>query len=142
MYNLDLEYNLLSGELPTQIIANLLKLKNLHLSYNNMVSHDHNTNLFPFFIALANCTVLEELELAGMGLGGILPSSIGQLSVKLKYMLLGENQIAGSIPLVLGNLSAPTTLNMSTNLLKGTLDLGRIKRVTELGKNNFYQTIT
>lgn len=74
MYNLDLEYNLLSGELPTQIIANLLKLKNLHLSYNNMVSHDHNTNLFPFFIALANYTVLEEFELAGMGLGGILPS--------------------------------------------------------------------
>lgn len=104
---MDLEYNLLSGELPTQIIAKLPKLKNLHLSYNNMVSHDQNTNLYPFFTALANCTALEELELAGMGLGGILPSSIGKPSVKLKYKFLGENQIAGSIPFAVGKSFFP-----------------------------------
>ncbi|WOH09959.1 hypothetical protein DCAR_0729420 [Daucus carota subsp. sativus] len=142
MYNLDLENNLLSGELPVQLIANLTKLKNLHLSYNNMVSHDHNTNLYPFFFALANCSVLKELELAGIGLGGILPGSVGQLSVKLKYMLLGENQIAGSIPLALGNLSALTTLNLSNNLLNGTLpaELSQLRSLEQLILSNNYLT--
>ncbi|KAL1809786.1 hypothetical protein ACET3Z_026776 [Daucus carota] len=142
MYNLDLENNLLSGELPVQLIAKLPKLKNLHLSYNNMVSHDHNTNLYPLFFALANCTVLKELELAGMGLGGILPGSVGQLSVKLNYMLLGENQIAGSIPLALGNLSALTTLNLSNNLLNGTLpsELSQLRSLEQLILSNNYLT--
>lgn len=97
MYNLDLEYNHLSGELPGQVMAQLPRLTFLHLSYNNMTSHDNNTNLDPFFTELANCTNLKELELAGMGLGGSFPSSIGLLSSKVKVVLLQENQIFGSI---------------------------------------------
>ncbi|KAF2321536.1 hypothetical protein GH714_000347 [Hevea brasiliensis] len=83
LYNIDVEYNHLSGELPANIVGNLPSLSLLHLSYNHMVSHNNNTNLEPFFTALGNCTDLEELELAGMGLRGSLPSSIGQLSAKL-----------------------------------------------------------
>ncbi|KAB2611576.1 leucine-rich repeat receptor-like serine/threonine-protein kinase [Pyrus ussuriensis x Pyrus communis] len=86
-----------------------------------MVSHDGNTNLDPFFSAITNCTSLEELELAGMGLGGILPSSVGGLGINFTNLLLQENQIFGSIPPNIGNLSKLVVLNLTSNLLNGTI---------------------
>ncbi|KAA8540559.1 hypothetical protein F0562_024522 [Nyssa sinensis] len=121
LINLDLEYNLLSGELPSDIVAKLSNIHYLHLSYNNMTSHDGNTNLDPFFTALANCTSLEELELAGMGLGGRLPSSIGRLGVNLTTLYLQENRISGSIHPNLANLTNLTLLNLTSNLLTGMI---------------------
>ncbi|EOY26121.1 Leucine-rich repeat - like 10 [Theobroma cacao] len=70
LFNLDVGYNLLSGELPSDLIAKLPTLAYLYLSFNNMTSHHNNSNLYPFFAALQNCTDLEELALDGMGLGG------------------------------------------------------------------------
>ncbi|GFZ11885.1 leucine-rich receptor-like protein kinase family protein [Actinidia rufa] len=117
MYNLDVEYNHLSGELPTEIVGNLPKLRYLHLSYSGMVG----SNLDPFFAALGNCTVLEELELAGMKLQGRLPSSIGQLVTYLTTLMLQENRITGSIPPSLSNLTSLEWLNLTSNLLSGTI---------------------
>uniref|UniRef100_A0A6N2K9H6 non-specific serine/threonine protein kinase n=1 Tax=Salix viminalis TaxID=40686 RepID=A0A6N2K9H6_SALVM len=121
LYNIDVEYNNLTGELPGNIIGKLYSVVSLHLSYNNMFSHDHNTNLEPFFTALANCTELEELEMAGMNLGGRLPSSIGRLSVNLDTMLLQENRISGIIPSEIAHLSNLTVLNLTSNSLNGTI---------------------
>ncbi|KAG8643800.1 hypothetical protein MANES_11G067400v8 [Manihot esculenta] len=121
LYNIDVENNYLSGELPANIVGNLPSLSLLHLSYNHMVSHNNNTNLEPFFTALGNCTDLEELELAGMGLTGTLPSSIGQLSSKLSSLMLQENQIYGSIPSDIANLTGLTVLNLTSNSLNGTI---------------------
>ncbi|BBG99232.1 Leucine-rich receptor-like protein kinase family protein [Prunus dulcis] len=119
--NLDVEYNHLSGELPIKFVQKLPNIVYLHLSNNNMISHDGNTNLNPFFTALTNCTSLEELELAGMGLGGVLPSSIGGLGINFSNLLLQENQIFGSIPPNIGNLSKLVVLNLTSNLLNGTI---------------------
>ncbi|XP_044496137.1 putative leucine-rich repeat receptor-like serine/threonine-protein kinase At2g24130 isoform X2 [Mangifera indica] len=127
--SLDVEYNYLSGVLPSEIFAKLVRLKNLHLSYNNMSSHDNNTNLGPFFAALGNCSKLIELELAGMGLGGTLPSSIGRLN--LTYMLLQENRITGSIPPAIGNNAYLITLNLTSNRLNGSIP-AEISRLTKL----------
>ncbi|KAJ6388081.1 hypothetical protein OIU77_026614 [Salix suchowensis] len=121
LYNIDVEYNNLTGELPGNILGKLYSVVSLHLSYNNMFSHDHNTNLEPFFTALANCTELEELEMAGMNLGGRLPSSIGRLSVNLDTMLLQENRISGMIPSEIAHLSNLTVLNLTSNSLNGTI---------------------
>ncbi|KAI8019973.1 putative leucine-rich repeat receptor-like serine/threonine-protein kinase [Camellia lanceoleosa] len=147
MFNLDVENNHLKGELPSEIAANLPELLYLHLSYNNMVSHDNNSNLVPFFTALKNCTILDELELAGMGLGGNLPSSIGQLVGNLTSLLLQENRIAGSIPPTLVNLTQLTVLNLTYNFLSGTIpgeistlpiELSKLENVQEidLSSNN------
>ncbi|GMI73073.1 hypothetical protein like AT2G24130 [Hibiscus trionum] len=119
LYNLDVEYNLLSGDLPSELVSKLPNLVFLHLSYNNMKSHGNNTDLDPFFATLGNCTDLMELELAGMGLGGRLPSSIGHPS--LKRLELQENSIFGSIPPEIGNLSNITMLNLTSNFLNGTI---------------------
>ncbi|KAK8592594.1 hypothetical protein V6N13_063167 [Hibiscus sabdariffa] len=119
LYNLDVEYNLLSGELPSDLVSKLPTLVFIHLSYNNMKSHGNNTDLDPFFATLGNCTGLMELELAGMGLGGRLPSSIGHPN--LKRLELQENSIFGSIPPEIGNLSNITMLNLTSNFLNGTI---------------------
>ncbi|KAF3450994.1 hypothetical protein FNV43_RR07083 [Rhamnella rubrinervis] len=121
LQNLDVEYNLFSGELPLESVKNLPSLNYLHLSYNNMVSHDGNANLSPFFTALGNCTQLEELELAGMGLGGRLPDSIARFGVKLETMLLQENLLFGPIPPNIAKLSSLILLNLTSNLLNGTI---------------------
>ncbi|KAE8669828.1 putative Serine-threonine protein kinase, plant-type [Hibiscus syriacus] len=119
LYNLDVEYNHLSGEMPSDLVRKLPDLVFLHLSYNNMRSQGNNTNLDPFFAALGNCTGLMELELAGMGLGGRLPGSICHCS--LKRLKLQENRIFGSIPPEIGNLSNITMLNLTSNFLNGTI---------------------
>ncbi|KAJ1429209.1 Serine/threonine-protein kinase, active site [Sesbania bispinosa] len=120
--NIDVEYNYLSGELPTKLVTNWPYLVYLQLSYNNMTSHDNNTNLDPFFIALRNSTALEELELAGMDLGGRFSNTVvSQLAPSLRTLLLQENQIFGSIPHSIANLSSLSILNLTFNLLNGTI---------------------
>ncbi|TKY48002.1 putative leucine-rich repeat receptor serine/threonine-protein kinase [Spatholobus suberectus] len=121
LQNLDVEYNYLSGELPTEFVSSWPYLLYLHLSYNNMVSHDNNTNLDPFFTVLRNNSVLEELELAGMGLGGRFTYTVASQLTSLKTLLLQENQIFGSIPRSLANLSRLFILNLTSNLLNGTI---------------------
>ncbi|GKV26928.1 hypothetical protein SLEP1_g36141 [Rubroshorea leprosula] len=101
-----------------------------------MTSHDHNTNLDPFFTALRNCTDLLEVELAGMDLGGRLPTSIAQPN--LLHLQLQENHIFGSIPPAVGNLSRLMDLNLKSNLLDGTIpaDLGNLVQLNYLYLNN------
>ena len=91
--NLDLEYNHLSGELPINIVRNLPGLDFLYLSYNDMVS----SNLDPFFTSLGNCMSLKELQLAGM------------------------TNITRSIPPSLSNITCLMLLNLTSNLLSGTI---------------------
>ncbi|KAK3435555.1 hypothetical protein EUGRSUZ_C00242 [Eucalyptus grandis] len=118
---LDLESNMLSGELPSGIVHKLPRLQYLYLSYNNFVSHDGNTNLGPFFSALANSSDLQELELGANKLGGELPASIGNLPRTLRQFHLAENLIHGSIPPQISNLINLTLLNLSSNFLNGTI---------------------
>nr|DAD45364.1 TPA_asm: hypothetical protein HUJ06_003594 [Nelumbo nucifera] len=139
LYNLDLENNHLSGELPSEVVGKLQELNFLHLSYNDMVSHDGNTNLEPFFTSLMNCTELTELELAGMGLGGSLSSTkFDQLGTGLLTIHLEENQIFGSIPPNVANLMNLTLLNLSSNLLNGTIpgEIGNLRLEQLILSNN------
>ncbi|KAG8388215.1 hypothetical protein BUALT_Bualt02G0102500 [Buddleja alternifolia] len=109
-----------------------------------MISHDNNTNLDPFFTGLGNCSNLLELELAGLGLGGILPSSIGGLSKYLEKLQLQENKIFGSIPPEIEYLSSLTLLNLSSNLLTGNIspEIGKLSYLEQLSLSfNFFTEI-
>ncbi|CAI9113846.1 OLC1v1014531C1 [Oldenlandia corymbosa var. corymbosa] len=134
LINLDVEYNQLSGELPAAIVSRLTYVLYLHLSNNNMTSHDGNTNLEPFFTALSNCTQLQELELGGMSLGGSLPPSIGGISTSLGVMLLQENQIHGSLPPEMGHLYNLELLNLTFNHFNGTFpdEIGQASGLQQL----------
>lgn len=119
---LDLESNMLNGELPTEIVSKMPQLQFLYLSYNDFVSHDGNTNLEPFFTSLVNSSNFQELELAGNNLGGVIPSSIGDLSnTNLVQIHLDENLLYGPIPPQISRLVNLTLLNLSSNLLNGTI---------------------
>ncbi|PPD76288.1 hypothetical protein GOBAR_DD26790 [Gossypium barbadense] len=119
LYSLDVGYNLLSGELPSDLVRKWPDLGNLYLSYNKMTSHDNNTNLYPFFAALRNCSNLSEVGLVGMQLGGRLPTSIAHPTLRL--LDLQDNHISGPIPREIGNLTNITMLSLTSNLLNGTI---------------------
>lgn len=144
MVSLDLENNSISGELPSEVFSKFQELLFLHLSDNHMISHENNTNLEPFFTALANCSGLMELELAGMGLGGSLSSSIGELSLSMEKLQLQENKIHGSVPGAIRNLSYLTLLNLTSNLLTGTIpaEIGELSHLEQLSlSHNFFTGI-
>ncbi|CAA7033121.1 unnamed protein product [Microthlaspi erraticum] len=131
---IDLESNLLTGELPSQVISKMPQLQFLYLSYNHFVSHNNNTNLEPFFASLANSSDLQELELAGNNLGGVITSSVRHLSVNLVQLHLDQNHIHGSIPPEISNLFNLTLLNLSSNHLTGPIPrelckLSKLERV-------------
>ncbi|KAG6772228.1 hypothetical protein POTOM_023627 [Populus tomentosa] len=142
---LDLESNMLTGELPSEIVRKMPKLQFLYLSYNDFVSHDGNTNLEPFFASLVNSSDLQELELAGNNLRGEIPLIIGNLSTNFVHIHLDENLLYGSIPPHISNLVNLTLLNLSSNLLNGTIPLelcrmGKLERVY-LSNNSLYGEI-
>ncbi|OWM89989.1 putative leucine-rich repeat receptor-like serine/threonine-protein kinase At2g24130 [Punica granatum] len=120
---LDLESNFLTGELPLDILRKMPYLQFLYLSYNGFTSHDGNTNLEPFFDALANFSHLQELELGANNLGGVIPLNIGDLPKNLSQLHLAENHIYGTIPTQISNLTSLTLLNLSSNLLNGTIPI-------------------
>nr|GMD10817.1 probable LRR receptor-like serine/threonine-protein kinase At5g45780 isoform X1 [Ipomoea batatas] len=76
------------------------------------------------------------LEMASMGLSGLLSPSIGNLT-HLRTMLLQNNQISGPIPAEIGKLPELQTLDLSGNLFDGEIpgSLGSLTRLSYLRLN-------
>ena len=72
------------------------------------------------------------LALPGKGLGGTVPSQLGELSM-LTDLNLRTNQLSGPIPAELGDLSSLVRLNLHTNQLSGPIpDLGGLTGLEEM----------
>ncbi|MCL7037474.1 hypothetical protein MKW94_008733 [Papaver nudicaule] len=121
LQELDLESNFLTGVLPSEIVKQTPLLAILYLSGNNLESNDGNTNLTPFFTAIANLTHLRELQLSDNLLRGEFPWHISEFNNNLSRILLDDNYLHGSIPPYIANLSSLTLLNLSSNLLNGRI---------------------
>ncbi|KAK3128571.1 hypothetical protein QOZ80_6BG0463580 [Eleusine coracana subsp. coracana] len=119
-----LESNFLTGELPSDMFSNTRDLELLYLSYNYLESPENNTNLAPFFASLTNCTKLKELGVAGNEIAGTIPPVVGQLSTELRQLHLEYNKIFGPVPANLSDLANLTALNLSHNLLNGSIPPG------------------
>ncbi|KAB1220821.1 hypothetical protein CJ030_MR3G003321 [Morella rubra] len=74
-----------------------------------------------FFKSLSNCRNLKMMDLSDNQLGGTLPYSIANLSTKLVSLRLGRNQLTGSIPTVVQNIVNLTELTMEKNHLTGEI---------------------
>ncbi|MCD9559883.1 hypothetical protein HAX54_018211 [Datura stramonium] len=63
-----------------------------------------------FFNTLADCRMLQYLEVGSNPLNGVLPNSIGNLSSTIENFYIADAHISGFIPASTGNMSSLTTL--------------------------------
>ncbi|XP_030925486.1 probable LRR receptor-like serine/threonine-protein kinase At3g47570 isoform X3 [Quercus lobata] len=126
-----------------QSLASLQSLVRLYFSQNKLgYGKDEDLNFLSF---LANCTSLEGLALNNNYFGGVLPSSVANLSTQLQLLTLGGNMIHGDIPIGIGNLVNLEVLVLEDNYLGGTLPhvIGKLQNLTELylGYNKIFGPI-
>ncbi len=94
-------------------------------------------------LSLDACNVVE-LNIQSNQLSGSLPSELGNLT-ELTYLNLQANQLSGTIPMEIGSLSKLTLLNFASNQLSGTIpiEISNLSNlnVLELSANQLSGTI-
>lgn len=133
LQHLSFANNFITGSLPSEI-GDLSETREIYMQNN------HITYTIPSEVG--KMTLLEHLSFQGNDLLGPLPSEISQLR-KLRSMNLGKNHIFDQVPKEFwqeGNLQSLEILDLSSNLLTGTLspEFGRSwQRLTSLrlGRN-------
>uniref|UniRef100_A0A0D9X6N3 Leucine-rich repeat-containing N-terminal plant-type domain-containing protein n=1 Tax=Leersia perrieri TaxID=77586 RepID=A0A0D9X6N3_9ORYZ len=108
---LDLCYNQLSGDLPSEI-SSMKNIKVLMLAEN-----DFTGTIPPSYGQLLR---LQVLDLSFNSLSGDIPPDIGNLSSLLLLILVG-NQLSGEIPREIGNCTSLLWLNLAGNQLEGQI---------------------
>ncbi|XP_042508239.1 LRR receptor-like serine/threonine-protein kinase EFR [Macadamia integrifolia] len=137
--------NLFLGGIPNSI-SNISTLEAIDLGYNNFVGPVPNNlgnlqnfqlfviggnqcgtgeaNDFDFVYPLFNCTHLETLDIRSNGFKGPLSFFKANLSTQLSILVLGGNQISGTIPVGFEYLVKLTALSMEQNFLEGNIPSG------------------
>ncbi|KAM5555353.1 hypothetical protein ABKV19_023318 [Rosa sericea] len=134
LVDFECQSNKLSGHVPN--------LRNLH---NLMIFSVHSNDLgsgkddnLSFVSELINATQLTELDFGLNNFGGTLPTSISNISINLRALVIGENHLHGSIPTGLGNLVNLEYLEMEENSFTGSIptDIGQLSGLGWLLLNN------
>jgi Leucine-rich repeat (LRR) protein len=138
------ELTLYSRPIHIEVVLSLLEQDSLALValYNSTDGADwtDNTNWLSADSALDTWYGVEvsgrrvtELDLSYNNMGGTLPSEIGNLTA-LTLLHLGSNQIGGSIPVEIGNLTNLTNIYLYNNQLSGTIpaEIGNLANVTRM----------
>ena len=151
---LELEWNGLNGEIPTEL-GGLTNLKRLELGNNRLTGEiprelGNLSNLETLLLhsnrltgeiptELVHLSNLEALVLSSNRLTGTIPTELVSLT-NLKALALGPNQLTGEIPTELGNLSNLVILLLGNNRLTGEIP-GNLGSLYNLGTldltNNF-----
>jgi Leucine-rich repeat (LRR) protein len=128
---LDFSINGLTGTVP-QNLASLRALVRLNLGGNRL--GNGKVGDLDFLHFLVNCTSLEVLAFGDNQFGGVLPSSIANLSSQLNWLAMGFNMIHGGIPIGIGNLVNLNVLGLQGNYLGGPLPdaLGKLQQLQKL----------
>lgn len=134
----DIASNFFTGVVPASI-GNLAHLTWLNLEMNQL--HARSKQDWEFMDGLANCTKLQRLSLAANQLQGHVPNSLGNFTVQLQSLYLGQNHLSGSFPSGVANLPNLIVLGLDYNMFTGSVPqwLGHQKRlqVLSLSNNNF-----
>ncbi|CAO2185298.1 unnamed protein product [Urochloa humidicola] len=162
---LNLGHNSLYGQIPDTLV-DMVSLQVLDLSYNDDDDDDDEKNkrimttdlrnlcnlevlnlhwsliygdITELFRNLLRCSPskLQDLDLGGNQLSGMLPRFIGQLT-SLVFLDLGSNDITGTIPKSVGQFSYLQSLDLSYNHLTGHVpyEIGMLSNLTSLDLSN------
>ena len=123
--------NNLVGTLPDDM-GNLRNLERLNLGENSLGSGEAGD--LNFINSLVNCTRLRALGLDTNHFGGVLPSSIANLSNQLTALSLGYNMLSGSIPSGTTNLINLQGFGVEGNIMNGSIppNIGNLKNLVLL----------
>ncbi|KAH7657210.1 Non-specific serine/threonine protein kinase protein, partial [Dioscorea alata] len=118
---IDLARNSFSGKIPDGI-GRLQDLFMFHVLANQLKAS--NENDWKFLDSLTNCTLLQSLNLGVNQLGGTLPSSVANLSATLESLRIGFNPMVGTIPPGIKSLINLKTLDMAYCNFRGEIPDG------------------
>ncbi|ESR34637.1 hypothetical protein CICLE_v10007062mg, partial [Citrus x clementina] len=137
--NLVLGFNNLVGVVPAAIF-NMSTVKKIYLLDNSLLGSfslgidlslpnverlnpglNRFSGTIPSFITNASKLKLRFLGLTGNPLDGVLPTSIGNLSMSLENIYISNCNIGGSIPQLISNLSNLLLLDLEGNKLTGSI---------------------
>ncbi|WJX65716.1 LRR receptor-like serine/threonine-protein kinase rpk2, variant 2 [Trifolium repens] len=126
---LNVSYNSLSGDIPSNISRMCKSLKFLDASGNQISG--------PIPLGLGDSVSLVSLNLSGNQLQGHIPTSLGQMK-DLKFLSLAGNNLSGSIPSNMGQLYSLQVLDLSTNSLTGEIPkfIENMRNLTKVMLNN------
>uniref|UniRef100_A0ACD5WC20 Uncharacterized protein n=1 Tax=Avena sativa TaxID=4498 RepID=A0ACD5WC20_AVESA len=127
----DISTNNFTGAVPSSI-GRLSKLVKFNIEMNKLQAR--NKQEWEFLSSIANCTELQGLSLAGNRLEGHVPSSLGNLSIHLQHLYLGQNQLTGSFPSGIAKLPNLIILGLDYNRFTGVVPqwLGASKYLQKL----------
>ncbi|KAM7489907.1 hypothetical protein LguiB_027391 [Lonicera macranthoides] len=155
---LHLRNNKIQGKLP-ESIGELSNLKDLDLSFNSLTL-EFSSDWIPHFqletIAFANCKLgphfpewlrsqnnFSFLHMSGAGIFGIVPHWFWDLSPRLRYLNISDNQIHGMLPYLSLKYVKLYQIDLGSNHLKGPIPLfPRDLSLLNLSKNMFFGSIT
>nr|KYP52546.1 LRR receptor-like serine/threonine-protein kinase RPK2 [Cajanus cajan] len=126
---LNVSYNRISGQIPSNFGGICRSLKFLYASGNQLggqIPHD-----------LGNLVSLVSLNLSRNQLQGQIPATLGQMK-NLKFLSLAGNKLNGSIPTSLGQLYSLEVLDLSSNSLTGEIPeaVENMRNLTDVLLNN------
>lgn len=131
LQQLILHGNRFHGRIPPNIGVHG-SLTNLELGNNQLQVVD--TKDWDFLTPLVNCSHLKYLNLELNSISGILPNAVSNLSYELEALLMGGNQITGTVPSGIGRLQKLQILDLSDNLFTGAVpsSIGKLSSLDSL----------
>ncbi|XP_058181799.1 probable LRR receptor-like serine/threonine-protein kinase At3g47570 [Rhododendron vialii] len=129
MEELDLSTSNLFGPVPFDLGRKMKDLRKLSLGENNLGSGDASD--LSFIDSLTNCSKLQRLGFDENGFGGVLPTTIVNLSSHLNSLAAGRNQLVGSIPAAISNFINLDALGLEENLFSGVIpfEIGKLRNL-------------